>query len=335
MKDAHIIFFEPPTSKVFQRRKVRVIKKRIHVHTLPHIFEMEEWNRRGFAHNYGKLAKTIQRAADHHRMHSPVLWCTAPWQVHLLPYLSVQGVVYDCYQSWNEYPREWEENLATEADVIFTASPELGSHLAEFNHNIVHLPNGVDGDIFQLEEEVAFSRPTQRQVPVLGYTGHLWPDLDLGPVERLAMEHPKWRIVLLGEDYGNPWVEVLEDYPNVRFMGCRPPEEVAFYMNRFDICLHLLCRSDQGCETLPTRFFEYLTSGNPIVSMLFEDQVEPYPDVVYGAHTYEEFVQLCEHALHEVGSWARARRIAYGQESHWDRRAEGMLQILQTIGFYQ
>ena len=37
--------------------------------------------------------------------------------------------------------------------------------------------------------------------------------------------------------------------------------------------------------------------GGPIVSMLWPDQVEHFPDVVYGAHSHQEFLTLCEHAL--------------------------------------
>lgn len=335
LEQGTILYFEPPTKKLFSRGKVRAVRSNIHVRTLPRLMVVDQCYPRAFERSYKKLAKAIQKAADRHRMDNPILWCTAPWQVHLLPHLAVKGVVYDCYQSWHEYSSAWEQSMAEEADVVFVASQMLARRLSEFHQNFVTLPNGVDEEQFQMDEEVTFSRPTQRCAPVLGYGGHLWADLDLGPVEAIAQAHPEWRIVLFGEDYGNPWVEVLEEYPNIRFMGCCSQEEVAFLLNRLDICLHLLRRSDEDTDVLGSHYYEYLTTGNPIVSMLFPDQVEPYPDVVYGAHSDGEFVQLCEHALHEVGAWARARRIAYGMDSHWSNRANGMKQLLQTIGFYK
>ena len=58
--------------------------------------------------------------------------------------------------------------------------------------------------------------------------------------------------------------------------------EVPDYLARFDVCLNLLRRSEQGNDVVPCRIYEYLSSGKPVVSMLFPEQVEHFPDVVYG-----------------------------------------------------
>ena len=95
--------------------------------------------------------------------------------------------------------------------------------------------------------------------------------------------------------------ELLERLPNVRLLGRRAPVEVPDYLARFDVCLNLLRRSEQGNDVVPCRIYEYLSSGKPVVSMLFPEQVEHFPDVVYGAHSPEEFAALCRRALAETG----------------------------------
>ena len=68
--------------------------------------------------------------------------------------------------------------------------------------------------------------------------------------------------------------------------------------------------------------------------MLFADQVEPFPDVIYNAHPPQEFSRLCGRALEEQGDWARQRRQDYGAASAWSRRADQVARILETIGLY-
>ena len=85
-------------------------------------------------------------------------------------------------------------------------------------------------------------------------------------------------------------------------------------------------------DVIPIRMFEYLSTGRPIVSMLWPDQVEPFPDVVYGAHSSQEFLTLCEHALEELPSLFAGRRLAHGAAAAWTVRAERVSRILETAG---
>ncbi|CUQ26180.1 MAG: glycosyltransferase [Flavonifractor plautii] len=110
--------------------------------------------------------------------------------------------------------------------------------------------------------------------------------------------------------------------------------EVPDYLARFDVCLNLLRRSEQGNDVVPCRIYEYLSSGKPVVSMLFPEQVEHFPDVVYGAHSPEEFAALCRRALAETGDWAKNRRREHGAAAAWSARADEVTRILGTTGLY-
>ena len=85
-------------------------------------------------------------------------------------------------------------------------------------------------------------------------------------------------------------------------------------------------------DVIPTRMYEYLSTGRPIVAMLWPDQVEPFPDVVYGAHSNREFVTLCEHALEELPSLVTQRRLDHGAQAAWSVRAGRVSRILATAG---
>ena len=39
--------------------------------------------------------------------------------------------------------------------------------------------------------------------------------------------------------------------------------------------------------------------------------------MVYGAHSHQEFLTLCEHALEEPPAWVSQRRLAHGAAAAW------------------
>ena len=93
-----------------------------------------------------------------------------------------------------------------------------------------------------------------------------------------------------------------------------------------------LLREDQPFgDVISPRLYEYLATGKPVVSMLWPDQVEQFPDVVYGAHELEEFVTLCAHALEEAPGLAR-RRMDRAAQTAWPVRVNEVERILTTAG---
>ena len=83
---------------------------------------------------------------------------------------------------------------------------------------------------------------------------------------------------------------------------------------------------------IPTRIYEYLSTGLPIVTMVWPDQVEPYPDVIYAAHSPQEFLTVCQHALEEIPSWTAPRRRSHGAAGAWSVRAGEVSHILSVSG---
>ena len=262
-----------------------------------------------------------------------MLWTTQPQQVHLLDQLSFRGLVYDCDADWSDLPPQWEGDLAAAADVVFAASPGLLDRLSPCNANIALVPNGVNYPMFSrpgLEVPAALG---DVRGPVLGWVGRIDADLDLSPVEYAALEHPEWTFALVGRVSGDhPRLARLERLDNVRFLGRKPAVEVPDYVSRFDVCLDLRRREQDFSDVLPRRIYEYLSTGKPIVTLLAPDQVEEFPDVIYGAHSPADYCRLCERALAEDPAWVAPRRRDYGAAAAWSRRAQTVQRILGAIG---
>ena len=327
MRDAQVLLFEPPGK--YSRQPGRRVRPGLTVCALPPVLEAEDRHRLLFRLHYRRLGKFIRRQMEHHRFKEPLLWCTAPEHIHLLDEVPHRGVVYDCDRDWPDQSPRWESDLALAADVVFAASQGLIDHLSPCNDNIALLPNGVTYPLFS--RIAAPSRPRPED-PVLGWAGTIHGDLDLSPLLYAAQARPRWTFLLLGRREQNPLLHRLARLPNVHFLPPCPLMEVPEHLSRCRVLLNFLREDQPDCDVIPTRIYEYLSTGRPIVSMLWPDQVEHFPDVVYGAHSHQEFLTLCEHALEEPPAWVSQRRLSHGAAAAWSLRAGQVSRILGTAG---
>lgn len=335
MKDAQILFFEPSPPKGSRHdRGSRRVRPNLIVCTLPPALTAEPSNSFFYRWSQRRCVRYLQAVLDKHHFRDPVLWCATPEGAQYLEDVAYRGLVYDCYQDWPACPDPWENDLTAAADVVFAASPDLMGRRMLHNPNVALLPFGCSYSMFAKE---GLPRPpalARLRGPILGFVGTLWTDLDLTPLLYLAQARPDCDIVLVGPDRGCVMLPELEAYPNVHLLGAVESVDLPDYVASFQVCLYLLRRSELQKDIIHSRLFDCLSSGRPIVAMLRPDQVEHFPDVVYGAHSPGEFVQLCSTALAERGSWIRERRREYGRAAAWSERANEVNRILESIGLF-
>ena len=330
LRDAQVLFFDPPSPNY--KAPGRQLRPGLTAYALPpdpFSSSAPRFLTQLMGDRQGKL---LRKRLDAHRFRKPLLWCSSPQGAKYLDDFPWRGVVYDCGRYWSSYPDQWEDKLTRAADVVFAASPGLQRRLLPLNPNVTLLPNGANYPMFA-KDDLPRPRPLRYvQVPLLGHLGTLWPDLDLSPLVELARTHPNWALVLVGKDEGNPLLPELLTYSNVRHLDRVDTVDLPDYLCAFQVCLYLLRQGRQEDDVIPSRLFELLSAGRPIVAMLRPDQVELFPDVIYGAHSTGEFLELCGHALTESDSFALERRRAYGQANSWAARAQAVNQILESIG---
>ncbi len=336
MKDAEVLFFEPPAPRGSNawKRPGRQLRPGLIAYTLPPRPEGTAVPRFLSRYSANRTVQFLQSKLEKHRFREPLLWCASPGGAEYLDDIAYRGLVYDCYQDWPDFPESWESELTAAADVVFAASPDLVNHLSPCSSNVTILPFGCNYPMFVKDQLPRPGSLCDIQGPIFGHVGTLWPDLDMTPLMKLAASRPDCTIVLVGRDAGCRLLPQLLQEPNVRAVGPVSPVDLPDYLCAFDACLYLLRRGRLYDDVIHARLFEYLSSGKPIVAMLRPDQVEHFPDVVYGAHSPAEFALLCSRALEETGSWAKDRRREYGKAAAWSVRSEEVNRILESIGLF-
>ena len=336
IRDTQILFFSPSRhwgdAPMYQ--KGLSVRPNVTAYTLPSlVLPLEERHGALFRAQHRRLGQFIAAKAARHRFIDPLLWVTSPEYIHLLDCLNYDALVYDCDREWDEFPPHWEGRLAQAADVVFAASPLLADRLSPCSSNIVVLPNGINLPLFAPE----FNRPDplpQVKGPIVGWAGTIWADLDLSPILYAALDRPDWTFLLLGRrEKGNPLLPHLKRLPNVIIPGSRPVNEVPNWLYRCHVLVDLLRRDRPYDDVVSPRLYEYLATGKPVVSMVWPDQVEPFPDVVYSAQDEEEFLTLCAHAMEEAPGFVSQRRQDHAAAAAWPLRSAAVTRILTTAGF--
>lgn len=324
-----ILFFEPPGPH--PDSKGRKVRPNVMVYQLPKLIDIASNVPFVARYNRHKIASYIEKVMTRHRFREPLLWCTTPENVHQLDYLAYRGLVYDCHRYWSELPIQWEGELAAAADVCFVASEGLEDRLSPCNQNIALLPNGVNYPLFSREMvEQPHDLADLSGTPVFGFVGSLRTDLDVSPLLLAADEHPEWTFLLIGPVERSSYLRRLEQYENIRILGNHPLVEIPDFLACCSVCFHLLRVYEEDSDVLPSRIYEYLTAGKPVVSMLWKHQRQEFPDVIRSARSAQEFVEQCEQALAENPAELLHRRRNYGAAAAWDNRAEEVMRILDA-----
>ncbi len=220
------------------------------------------------------------------------------------------------------YLRRQEVRLARRADLVFATSRGLLERLGRLNDRTQLLPSGVDVEHFAAPGGPEDVPEEMRDMPgpVIGSIGSVnatKDDLEL--LDAIAARRPGWSFVFVGP--------VMDDvdlgkYPalgrQARFLGPRPYEALPAYVRAMDVCVLAYKRNAFTASANPTKVFEYLGAGKPVVATALEDLKGLEPHVVLAGNT-DEFVAAIEAALDgRNDETARRARIERSRERSWE-----------------
>ena len=225
--------------------------------------------------------------------------------------------------------RDSMRRYVEKADLIFSVSTLLLDKLSPRpEQRCVELGNGVEFEHFAKPRAEAPSQLSPLPRPLLGYAGAMdWLDADL--VAAVAKAWPEYSIVLIGPAYAGDWVErhaALLGLPNVHWVGKVAYDELPAWVQRFDLALMPLERSELKRASNPNKLYEYAAAGVPILAIDYCDAVRNASEVAHVAVTPDEFVRLVPEALSDR---RKAERQAFARAHSWDALADAMVRELR------
>lgn len=271
-----------------------------------------------------------------------ILWTYNPLTTQLLDIKDYDKVVYHCVDEIKAQPgmpvatlEALEKELVRKSDIIFTTSPKLLKERKKWNSNTHYFPNVADFDHFfkALNQETVIPDDLANiPAPRIGFIGAISGyKVDFNLIRYVAEKRPDWSIVLIGQvGEGDPWTDlsIIDGIPNVFLLGPRSYKDLPKYLKGFDVALLPNIINEYTESMFPMKFFEYLASGKPVVSVDLP-ALQDFQKIAFLAKKTDEFVERVNEAL--TGDISPLKeRLAVAREYTYEKRTEKMMELFEN-----
>ena len=279
----------------------------------------------------------------------PILWTYNPLTSRYLDPEWFACSIYHCVDRIQDQPgmpvaliEASEQSLSKAVDVVFVTSPQLLVSHKRWNPNTLLFGNVADHTHFsraRLGDTAGPLRCPERlkgtDRPRLVFMGAIDSyKLDLGLLLQLAQRNPVWRFVLLGpigECDPSTDVSGLSACPNVELVGPVAYGELPRWLAHGDLALLPLRLNGYTRHMFPMKFFEYLSSGLPVVATEIP-ALEAHSDVAWLCPpAIEPFERAIQAALAGAGP-SLDQRLERAATQTYQVRTDSMLAYLKRVG---
>ena len=243
-------------------------------------------------------------------------------------------LVYYCVDEYTAFTgssalKEIEEKLFRDADLVIVSAEKLYDSKKQFNPNTHIIRHGTDWRHFRTALDDATQIPADiadLPRPIIGFHGLLadWVDYEL--IKKVAEHFSKGSIVLIGKIAvdAEQKVKILDNLPNVHFLGRKPYAELPAYCKAFDVALNPFAINELTLAANPLKVREYLAAGLPVVSTDIPE-VRVLADCLVGTD-HADFIVKIEQALANL----KPRKDVSDAIAHesWEAKVEELRQLL-------
>ena len=274
----------------------------------------------------------------------PIVWTFLPTglSIDLVNKINPKILVYYCIDSFQSSSNEakriklTEEIILKKSDLVFVTSKELFKYCSKHSENVHFFPFGVNIDKFKSVMAKTRSAPSDMKDikrPIIGYIGgiHKWIDFDI--IRHAAIENKDVSFVFCGPIQTD--VSLVNDLPNVFFLGQKDPDELPSYVVEFDAAMIPYKITDYTRNVYPTKLNEYLSVGKSVVSTHLPEVkrfCEENGDIVKIANDTEEFSDDIKKYTHNpLEDEARLRAMEVANKNSWSNRVEEMSALIDEV----
>lgn len=344
-------FLTYPEGRGYLKKKIRHwlkgierVDENLYVYYPPPVFIQYGHNRLNDRFNQIFIEKAIARVARKLDFSSPILWFYNPHAILPEGFLKEKLVCFDCnddlssflarYEHKKRGLRTLEDKFSKRADIIFTTSMALYKAKKRINANTYYFPSGVDFDHFNKALNPATPVPediSHLPHPMIGFVGAMSNSkINWDWIIAIAQLHPEWSLVFIGPCLEPPPDKVLQT-KNIFFLGQKGIEILPGYVKAFDVCM-IPYKGKEFLEScFPTKSFEYLAAGKPVVTS-YIPALEEFRHVVRLSKDEREFILHIEDLLSVCKEESLIKDyVAAARGKTWEDRLEKTTDLITKI----
>ncbi len=279
------------------------------------------------------------------------VWFTYPAFAGLIRLKQSAVVCYDCSDLWKAAGADkgllgsllfnWikvpliertEKRICQSGKANFATSSLLQEQVKGYGVKCELVENGIDYEAFiKVKSDLKKPHWADNESATLGFVGGLksWK-IDFKLLRDLAMARKKWRLVIIGPEYGARTADLAEllMLDNVFREELVPWSELPGYLKHFDLGLLPYLDNEYNRAVFPLKLFEYLACGLPVVGCGLPSTVAHVGEGLY-LHTdncAESYIAGCATAL----KWHKQdkRRLVAAEAAGWQNKFRKMLALM-------
>lgn len=269
---------------------------------------------------------------------NPIAKVDHPFWSHVANQIKMP-IIYDCmdnHQGFSENNKNTailEKKLFKLSSQTIVTSKFLENLANKYTSKITKIPNAGDYEHFSNIKNT--DTPYELEdinSPIIGYYGAIADWFDAKILEKIAIDFPKYSIVLIGSVNNSKVTKLANKYKNIYLLGEKTYQELPRYLNKFDVCIIPFILNELILATHPVKIFEYFAAGKPVISVKMPEILE-YKDIMYFSDQ-KNFSKNIVKALHEKSD-IKKERIKIAKNNTWNDRVKQLDNVIQTILYPQ
>ncbi|MCJ7634120.1 hypothetical protein MUP77_17250, partial [Candidatus Bathyarchaeota archaeon] len=191
--------------------------------------------------------RQVRSTASNIGITNPILWLFTPISTPSIGYFNEELVVFDALDNWISHEGmaayhkaacQGYNDVKTNADLVFCGSQCMQRLLAGGKPRTFWVPNGVDTSFFKPDDVILPHDISAIAKPRIGYIGVIDSRVDIELLRQCAMLLPEMNFILIGPIIeSRVSIAPLRSLKNVHVIGQKRYDNMAIYINTFDVCL--------------------------------------------------------------------------------------------------
>jgi len=282
------------------------------------------------------LTSTLRRKIQQLGFSKPITWTFVPSSADVVGRLGEIKILYHCvdeFSAFSDSPqaaiKKMEETLLQKADLVIVSSTTLQENKRRWNPNTHLIRHGVDYDHFKkaLAPETTIPQDAvSLHRPIIGFHGSIADWIDLPLIRKMAVQHPEWAIVLVGEVTTD--ISLIAGLKNVHLLGKRPYGMLPAYCKAFDLAILPFLVNTLTLSANPLKLREYLAAGLPVVATDLPE-VRSLKGDIWISINHSEFIEHVVGILKRGKTGPSPERSKTMEKESWDDKVEALSELIE------
>lgn len=225
------------------------------------------------------------------------------------------------------YIRYCEKNVARRSFKCFGTSPMITDNLRRFNPGSYEIPlGGPNIDEFHVKPQLKTHNKDKINIGLVGFISNSKISAKL---INAILEKINCIVTLIGP-VDKSFYDGIIHRDRVESLGVLTGQDLYEAVNQFDIAIAPYLESKAHEGNIPNKIFIYLALGKPVVitEMIGLKKMNLPEKLIYMVNDLKNFPEIIRNAYSENDDSLIMKRIEFGRENTWDKRAEKFLSII-------